>query len=70
MIKSLILPFWFGLGGPIGNGSHYLPWIHVDDLCNIIKFSIENTNINGILNGVAPEIITNGEFTKVCFFAN
>lgn len=64
MIKSLILPFYFGFGGPVGTGLQPLPWIHVDDLCNLIKFSIENPKVDGVLNGVAPHIITNGEFSK------
>lgn len=66
MIQSLILPFWLGFGGPIGDGSHDLPWIHVQDICNMIKFAIEKPEVNGILNGVAPELITNRDFTKVC----
>ncbi|XP_058821788.1 epimerase family protein SDR39U1 [Topomyia yanbarensis] len=64
MIQSLILPFWLGLGGPIGDGKHDLPWIHIDDLCNLIKFAIEKPEVTGVLNGVAPELITNYDFTK------
>lgn len=66
MIKSMMLPFWLGVGGCIGDGKQPLPWIHIDDLCKLIKFSIENKNVSQVLNGVAPQIITNGEFTKVC----
>lgn len=69
MIKSMMLPFWLGVGGCIGDGKQILPWIHIDDLCNLIKFSIENKNVSQALNGVAPQIITNGEFTKVCEIA-
>lgn len=65
MIKSMKLPFWFGLGGVIGDGKQQLPWIHIDDLCNLIKFGIENENVKNVLNGVAPQIITNEDFTKV-----
>lgn len=65
MIKSLKLPFWFGVGGRIGEGTQPLPWIHIDDLCQLIKYSIENKQVSGTLNGVAPDIITNGDFTKV-----
>lgn len=65
MIKSLKLPFWFGFGGKIGDGKQPLPWIHIEDLCQLIKYSIENDKVNGVLNGVAPDIITNGDFTKV-----
>lgn len=64
MIASLILPFWLGAGGPIGDGSHDLPWIHLDDLCGLIKFAIEKPEVKGVLNGVAPQLITNKDFTK------
>lgn len=65
MIKSLVLPFWFGVGGVIGDGKQTLPWIHMTDLCNLIKYSIENEKVTGVLNAVAPQIITNADFTKV-----
>ena len=65
MIQSMLLPFSLGLGGPIQPGTQPLPWIHIDDLCNLIKFSIETPKVNGIINCVAPDIITNAEFTKV-----
>ncbi|XP_043263966.1 epimerase family protein SDR39U1 isoform X2 [Colletes gigas] len=65
MIKNIYLPFIFGLGGPIGNGNQYMPWIHITDLVNMFLFSLKNKNIHGILNGVAPQIVTNKEFTKV-----
>ncbi|KAK9300527.1 hypothetical protein QLX08_006857 [Tetragonisca angustula] len=64
MIKQIYLPFFFGLGGPIANGNQYMPWIHISDLVNLFLFSIENKTVHGILNGVAPQIITNKEFTK------
>lgn len=65
MIKSLKLPFWFGFGGQIADGTQPLPWIHIDDLCQLIKYSIENKNVSGVLHGVAPDIVTNADFTKV-----
>ncbi|VVC36335.1 Domain of unknown function DUF1731,NAD(P)-binding domain,Epimerase family protein SDR39U1,NAD- [Cinara cedri] len=52
-----------GLGATIGNGYQYQPWIHMSDLLNLILYSIENKKIHGILNGVSPEIATNGEIT-------
>jgi len=64
MIKQMYLPFFFGLGGPIASGKQPLPWIHVKDLCNLFLFAIENRQISGVLNGVAPEVITNEEFTN------
>ncbi|XP_031345027.1 epimerase family protein SDR39U1 isoform X3 [Photinus pyralis] len=65
MIKQLYLPFYLGLGGPVGSGSQYLPWIHVEDLARLIVFAIEKDGVSGILNGVAPQVITNKEFTNV-----
>lgn len=64
MIKQLYIPFFFGLGGPIGSGKQCIPWIHVADTCNLLLFAIENSNVTGILNGVAPQVITNGDFAK------
>ncbi|CAL7936186.1 unnamed protein product [Xylocopa violacea] len=64
MIKQMYLPFLFGLGGPISNGNQYMPWIHIIDLVNLFLYSIETRNVHGILNGVAPQIVTNKEFTK------
>lgn len=66
MIKQLYLPFFLGLGGPVGSGTQFMPWIHIDDLSNLIIFSIENSNVTGILNGVAPNPCTNKEFSEVC----
>ncbi|CAH1155612.1 unnamed protein product [Phaedon cochleariae] len=64
MIKQLHLPFYLGLGGPVGNGEQYMPWIHIEDLTNIIIHAIETPNVEGILNGVAPKPCTNMEFSK------
>nr|XP_050864647.1 epimerase family protein SDR39U1 [Vespula vulgaris] len=64
MIKQIYLPFLLGLGGPIGSGNQYMPWIHINDLANIFLFAIKNDNVYGILNGVAPQPVTNKEFTK------
>lgn len=65
MIKQIYLPFFFGLGGPIGVGTQYMPWIHITDLVNLFIFALKNNNVHGILNGVAPQLVTNAEFTKV-----
>ncbi|XP_045464568.1 epimerase family protein SDR39U1 [Harmonia axyridis] len=64
MIQQLYTPFFFGLGGPVMPGSQYLPWIHMMDLCRLFLFCIENEKLNGTLNGVAPQIITNSDFSE------
>lgn len=64
MINNLYWPFYFGLGGPVGEGKQTLPWIHIEDLCRLIQFAIETPTVEGVLNGTAPEIITNLRFSK------
>lgn len=64
MIKQMFIPFYLGFGGPIGSGNQYMPWIHVEDLTNIFVHAVENDNVSGILNGVAPQMVTNKEFTN------
>ena len=46
----------------MGSGKQNMPWIHVKDISGIILHSIENNKVKGVLNGVAPEIITNQQF--------
>ncbi|CAL2083031.1 TIGR01777 family oxidoreductase [Tenacibaculum sp. 190524A05c] len=48
----------------LGNGKQYVPWIHIEDLCNLYIKAIEDENFKGIYNGVAPDHQTNSSFTK------
>lgn len=62
---SKMLPiFKFGLGGKIGNGTQYMSWIHIDDLVNILIEALYDARFHGVYNGVAPNPVTNQEFTK------
>ncbi|MFH0759477.1 MAG: TIGR01777 family oxidoreductase [Bacteroidota bacterium] len=63
-LSKLSLPVRLGLGAALGDGNQYLPWIHIDDLCSIYLQAIENTNMHGPYNAVAPEQVTNKEFTR------
>lgn len=56
MIKQLFLPFFLGLGGPVGRGDQYMPWIHIHDMASLLLFAIANENVQGVLNGVAPQV--------------
>ncbi len=64
MLKQMLLPFKLGLGAWLGNGKQNLAWIGLDDLVQIINFCLENPNINGPVNAVAPELITNKSFCQ------
>ncbi len=59
----MLLPFKLMVGGPIGNGSHWFPWIHIDDEIKAIRFLIENEGAKGVFNVMAPNPLTNGDFT-------
>ena len=43
----------------MGSGQQPMAWIHIKDLAEMIKHSIEEENVSGVLNGVAPQLITN-----------
>ena len=63
-LSKMLLPFKLGLGGVIGSGNQWMPWIHLDDLIGLIDFCISQPNISGVMNGTAPTPVTNIEFTK------
>lgn len=64
-LKKLMTPFRFFLGGHLGSGKQWFPWIHADDLADIFLFSIENKNISGAINTCAPEQIRNKDFCRI-----
>ena len=64
-LKKLSQPIKLGVGAPIGSGEQYIPWIHLNDLCNMYVEAIENRKFKGIYNAVAPEHITNKSLTKI-----
>lgn len=63
-IKKVSIPYKFGLGGIIGSGMQYFPWIHLKDVISAMKFLVVNTANEGIYNFVAPQTITNKTLTK------
>ena len=63
-LKKMIVPFKLFLGGPLGNGKQWFPWIHIEDLVNIYLFTLNNTNISGPVNAVSPNPVTMNEFAK------
>jgi uncharacterized protein (TIGR01777 family) len=63
-LSKMIIPVKMGIGSAVGNGNQYLPWIQIDDLCGIYIKAIENKQMTGAYNAVAPEHLTNKEFTR------
>ncbi|MDD3722360.1 MAG: TIGR01777 family oxidoreductase [Lutibacter sp.] len=64
-LEKLSKPIKLGVGAPIGTGEQYIPGIHLEDLCNMYVEAIENNEVTGIYNAVAPEHITNKALTKI-----
>jgi len=64
-IKKMLPAFKFFVGGPMGNGKQWFPWIHLDDLISAIVFIIENRQIKGPVNFCAPGPLRNIDFAKI-----
>jgi hypothetical protein len=63
-LEKIIKPIKYSAGAALGTGKQYMPWIHINDLCNLYIAAIENEKIHGIYNAVAPESITNSQLTN------
>ncbi|HWP66260.1 MAG TPA: TIGR01777 family oxidoreductase [Candidatus Limnocylindria bacterium] len=61
-LRPLLPLFRLGLGGRIGSGRQWFSWIHLRDLVGLLRFAIENSDVSGVMNGVAPEPVTNATF--------
>ncbi|MFA6497931.1 MAG: TIGR01777 family oxidoreductase [Desulfurivibrionaceae bacterium] len=63
-LGAMLPAFRLGIGGKIGHGRQWFPWIHLHDLTGAIIFLMENKEIHGPVNLSAPKPIRNGEFSK------
>jgi len=63
-LSKLMLPAKYGFVVRTGTGYQYMPWIHIDDLCNIYLKSIEDHNMNGIYNAVSPDHVNHNDFVR------
>lgn len=64
-LKKLLGAFEAGLGGVLGSGKQYWPWVSLDDAVRAIMFALDNRSVEGPINVVSPESVTNAEFTEV-----
>ena len=62
-IATMKLPFEMGLGGPIGSGRQWFPWIHLEDLIRAFFFLL-GQDVHGIYNFTAPGLVRQKEFAK------
>ena len=63
-LQKMLLPFKLFLGGPIGDGTQPVSWIHIEDLCRLIETSITNNTFKGPINACAPHTVTMDEFCR------
>ncbi|MDR9468615.1 TIGR01777 family oxidoreductase [Marinospirillum sp.] len=62
-LAKMLPAFKLGLGGPLGSGQHWFPWIHREDMARIYVWLVENKQ-TGVFNASAPHPVRNREFTQ------
>lgn len=60
-LASMLPPFRVGLGGPVGSGAQWVPWIAIDDLLDVIHRALVTPSLAGVVNAVAPEPVRQRE---------
>ncbi len=63
-LARMLPAFRAGLGGRLGSGSQWMSWIHLEDLLELILFALRAPQLRGPVNAVAPNPVTNAEFTR------
>lgn len=63
-LQRLLPPFKLGMGGPIGNGRQWMPWVHIDDQIAAIDFLLNREDAQGPYNVCAPSPVRNRDFAK------
>lgn len=63
-LKEMARPVRFYVGAPLGSGEQKLSWIHVDDVCRVFELAIENESVEGPLNAVGPQPVSNRKLTQ------
>jgi uncharacterized protein (TIGR01777 family) len=63
-LAKMLVPFRLGAGGVVGTGKQYMPWVALDDVVGAIHHVLTTETLQGPVNVVAPELMTNETFTK------
>ena len=63
-LAKMLLPFKLGLGGPVGSGSQWMSWIHIDDVVGGYHFALHHADLSGAANLTAPQPVRNADFTR------
>lgn len=63
-LQKMMLPFRLGLGGPLGSGRQWMPWVHLDDVVGLIQFALSRPDLHGAFNATAPNPVQNADFAR------
>ena len=63
-LERMLPAFRLGIGGKLGDGRQWLPWVHLDDAVGLLLHAARDERLRGPINVVAPEAVTNAEFTR------
>lgn len=63
-LEKMRLPFSLGLGGPVGSGKQWFPWVHIDDAVGFIRWALREPSARGPYNVVAPGIVRQADFAR------
>ncbi len=63
-LAKMLLPYKLGLGGPLGSGTQYMPWIHILDMVRAIMYLLNTPHAHGAFNLCAPHPVTNQTFSQ------
>jgi len=63
-LPHMLPPFRFGVGGPVGSGRQYWPWIHREDWIALVRWVIQTPAAEGAINATAPTPVTNADFAR------
>jgi uncharacterized protein (TIGR01777 family) len=63
-LDRLLPLFRLGLGGRLGSGWQWWPWVHLDDVVGILRHATADEALSGPVNAVAPQPVTNRDFTR------
>jgi len=64
ILKRLLPLFYYGFGAVLGSGNQYMSWVTIDDLVRAVEYILTNADIKGPVNMVAPNPVSNRDFTK------
>jgi uncharacterized protein len=63
-LKTMLTPFRLGVAGRLGSGRQWMSWVSIDDVVGAIQHALVTGELAGVANTVAPNPVTNAEFTK------